>query len=396
VTGPRRLTLRELNRATLQRQWLLERRRATPAEAIGALAGLQAQHANSPYVALWSRVRDLAIADLETALEDRSVVKATVVRATLHLVAATDYHALDAAVAEARIANWAPTAKRAGLDAAALNQALLDYCREPRTVAEMETHLDGIAPDSRLAKVMPAGVGHAAFRIASAGGGLVHVPPSGLWRSHGKPRYVDAGVWLPADVRPGGDEGLQVAVARYLAAYGPASLGDIGKWVGEPRVSRVRAAVEALDERTVRLRGPDDRDLLDLATLSVPDGDAPAPARFLARWDSVLIAYDVRDRILPDAYRAAVIKKNGDFLPTVLVDGLVAGLWTVEATRVGAVLTITPFTKLPRAAKQDLEGEAERLVRFVEPEATSHAVAWSPVAWQPGQRRAYFQYSEPV
>ena len=380
MTGPRRLTLRALNRSTLERQWLLERRRATPAEAVGALAGLQAQHANSPYVALWSRVRDFAIADLEAALEDRSVVKATVVRATLHLIAATDYHALDAAVAEARVANWAPTAKRAGLDPAVLNEALLDYCREPRTVAEMEAHLDEIAPDSRLATVMPAGVGHAAFRIASAGGGLVHVPPSGLWRSHGKPRYIDARGWLPRERRPDGIEGLQVAVERYLAAYGPASLGDIGKWLGQPRVGRVRAAVEALGERIVSLRGPDERDLFDLAGMPTTDGDAPAPARFLARWDSVLIAYDVRARILPDAYRAAVIKKNGDFLPTVVVDGLVAGLWTVQAAKGEATLTITPFTELPRAAQRELQEEGERLVRFVEPEATSHAVAWSPVA----------------
>ena len=380
MTGPRRLSPRELNRATLERQWLLERRRATPAEAIGALAGLQAQHANQPYIALWSRVRDFAIRDLEAALEDHSVVKATVMRSTLHVVAATDYHALDAAGAEARMANWAPTARRAGLDAAALNLALLEYCREPRTVAEMEAHLDEIAPDSRLAKVMPAGVRHAAFRIASAGGGLVHVPPSGLWRSHGKPRYVDAGVWLPRERRPDGDEGLKVAVERYLAAYGPASLRDIGKWGGQSWVSRMRAAVEALGKRIVPFRGPDERDLVDLAGMSRPDGDTPVPARFLARWDSVLIAYDVRDRILPDAYRAAVIKKNGDFLPTVLVDGMVAGLWTVEAAKGAATLTITPFTKLPRAAQHELEEEAERLVRFVEPGADSHAVAWSPVA----------------
>jgi hypothetical protein len=379
VTGPRRLTLRELNRATLERQWLLERHRATPAEAIGALAGLQAQYANSPYVAQWSRVRDFAIADLEAALEDRSVVKATVMRTTLHLVAATDYHALDAAVAEARMVNWAPTAQRAGLDATALNRALLDYCREPRTVAEMEAELDRIVPDSRLATVVPAGVGHVAFRIASAGGGLVHVPPSGLWRSHGKPRYVDAGVWLPRERRPDGSAGLQVAVEHFLTAYGPASIGDIGKWAGQPRVSWVRAAVEALGDRIVTLRGPDERDLIDLVERSVPDGDTRAPARFLARWDSVLIAYDVRDRILPDAYRAAVIKKNGDFLPTILVDGLVAGLWTVGAAKGEATLTITPFTKLARDTRQELEAEGERLVRFVEPEATRYAVAWSPV-----------------
>ncbi len=293
MTGPRRLTPRELNRTTLDRQWLLQRHRAAPVEAIGALAGLQAQHANWPYIALWSRVRDLAIADLETALEQRSVVKSTVMRTTLHLLAATDYHAFDAAAAEARIASWAPTARRAGLDMVALNEVLLDYCSEPRTVAEMEAEMEAhprVAPDSRLAEVMPGGVGHGLFRIASAVGGLVHVPPSGLWRSHGKPRYIDARVWLPRLRRPDAAAGVRVAVERYLTAYGPASLGDIGKWVGQPRVSKVRAAVEAMGDRVVALRGPDERDLVDLVDLSVRDGDTRAPVRFLARWDSALIA----------------------------------------------------------------------------------------------------------
>ena len=378
MTTGRRVSAKELNRATLERQWLLERHRATPSEAVAALAGLQAQHANSPYIALWSRVRDFAIADLEAALQDRSVVKATVMRSTLHLVAAGDYRAFDAAMAEARMAIWAPTAKRAGLDLVALHKQLLDYCREPRTVAEMGPHLDGIAADSRLAEHVPAGVRNAAFRIASGGGGLVHVPPSGLWRSHGKPSYIDAGVWLPDTPRPDPATALQTAVERYLAAYGPASLGDIGKWMGQTRVPKIRAALTALGDRMVPLTGPDGRELMDLVELSRPAGDVVAPVRFLARWDSALIAYDVRDRILPDAHREAVIKKNGDFLPTILIDGLVAGLWGVDAKKDEAVLTIAPFSKVSAAARRDLEAEAERLVRFVEAGATRHEVAWKP------------------
>jgi len=251
-----RLSLRELNRATLQRQWLLDRQRATPAEAVGALAGLQAQHANSPYIALWSRVRDLAIGDVEAALKVRSVVKATVMRSTLHLVAAKDFFAFDAATADSRVANWTPTATKAGLDIDELHERLLTFCRAPRTVAEMEAELDRIAPDRDIARHRPAGVRHAAFRMAASGGGLVHVPPSGLWRSHGKPSYVDARAWLRRQTRPSPAKALQVAVERYLTAYGPASLGDIGKWLGQPRVTKVRAAVEALGDRVVSMRGP--------------------------------------------------------------------------------------------------------------------------------------------
>jgi hypothetical protein len=377
VTTGHRLSARELNRTTLERQWLLDRHRATSAEAVGALAGLQAQHANSPYIALWSRVQDFAIADLEAAIVDRSVVKATVMRATLHLVTARDLLAFDVASAELRVANWKATARRTGLDIANLNEQLLAYCHTPRTVADMEAHLDEVASDAALAEHTPSGVRHVPFRMASAGGGLVHVPPSGLWRSHGKPSYIDARVWLPRLARPDPDEAHRLSVERYLTAYGPASLADIGKWLGQPRLPRIRAAVAALGDRVVPVTGPDGRGLIDLVEAPSIDGDTDAPVRFLARWDSVLIGYDVRDRILPDTYRAAVIKKNGDFLPSILVDGLVAGLWAVETTRSEAVLTISPFTKVAVAIRTELEAEAERLVRFVEPEATRHAVAWA-------------------
>ena len=143
-----RLTTPRLNRATLERQGLLERHTGGAAAAIGRLAGLQAQHANQPYIALWSRLHDLAIADLQGALERRSIVRATVMRMTIHLVASVDFAAYDGAVAARRMAQWTSTAREAGVDLAELHGSLLAYCREPRTVAEMETHLDTIAPDS--------------------------------------------------------------------------------------------------------------------------------------------------------------------------------------------------------------------------------------------------------
>jgi hypothetical protein len=376
VTSGRRLSARELNRATLERQWLLERHRATRSEGIGAVAGLQAQHANWPYVALWSRVRDFTIPDLEGALTDRSVVKATLMRGTLHLVAADDFFVFDGAPGDSRTAGLASIAHRAGLDLKALHEELLAYCEEPRTVAEMEAHLDTIASDAEIGKHLARSVQHAAFQMASAGGGLVHVPPSGLWRSHGKPAYIDARVWLNGRPRLDSREALQQAVERYLAAYGPASIADIGKWMGQPGLPMVRGAVEALGDRIVPLTGADARDLIDLSDTPPIDGDVDAPVRFLARWDSVLIGYAVRERMLPDDYRDAVIKKNGDILPTFLVDGLVAGLWAVEATRGAAVLALTPFKKATAAARQDLEAEAERLVRFVEADATRYVVAW--------------------
>jgi hypothetical protein len=377
ATGPE-LSLRRLNRTTLLRQSLLERSAWGAAEAVQRLAGLQAQNANSPYVALWSRIRDFAIADLESALEEGSVVKATLMRSTLHLVAASEYPAFDVVPAEARIRNWTPTATRAGVDIGSLHERLLRFASEPRTVAEMEASIGGAADGRKIADHAPSGVRSVAYRVASAPGWLVHVPPSGSWGSFAKPRYVDASVWLPEAVRCDPAEALRVATERYLAAYGPASAEDIGKWVGQPRIGRVRETLEALGDRVRLFRDEDGRQLVDLHDAPLATGDEAAPARFLARWDSAIIGYDRRERIMPPNLAELAIRlKNGDFLPTFTVDGFVAGIWMVETTRHEAILTLTPGGPVPSSVRTELTDEAERLVRFVAADVSRHEVRWA-------------------
>jgi hypothetical protein len=371
---PDRRSLRQLNRATLARQGLLDRHRGSVAEVIGRLAGLQAQHANPPYIALWSRRTRQTIRALEVALADRSVVKATLMRTTLHLVAATDYPAFDVASAEGRVANWRPTARRAGVDMEDVHERLLTFCARPRSVADIVAWLDDEAP--RISKATPAGVRNGAFRVASAGGGLVHVPPSGSWRSHDKPRYVAARVWLEGYERPSADDALATATERYLAAYGPASIADVGKWLGLPRLPRLRAAVATLGDRIVTSTGDDGRELVDIDGRPTPRADRAASPRFLSRWDSALIGYDVRDRLMAPAHRSAVMKANADVLPTFLVDGFVAGTWSIERSGEAAILRLEPLDSIRPAERRALEREGGRLVRYHEADAADYEVRW--------------------
>ena len=332
-------------------------------------------HRTSPSGRGWTGSRS---PDLERALDDRTVVKATVMRGTLHLVAAADYPTFSVASSVARIANWRPSADRVGIRTADLHRRLLAYCSEPRTIAEMEADLETVVPDASLVGKVPSGVRHVAFRMADAHGWLVHVPPSGRWESFAKPRYIDASVWLPDAERPSPEDALRIAVERYLPAYGPASVADIGKWVGQPRLPQVRAALEALGDRVRRLRGPDGRELVDLDGAPLATGEEPAPVRFLARWDSILIGYERRDRILPDAIAEDVIRsKHGDFLPSFTVDGYVAGTWAVADVAGRTVVTLTPSVSIPAAARNEVTEEAERLVGFLT-RGTGGEVRWQP------------------
>jgi Winged helix DNA-binding domain len=367
---------RVLNRTTLLRQSLLERTQENVAPAVGRLAGIQAQHANAPHVALWSRVAGFESAKLEGALERRTVVKATSIRSTLHMVAARDYPAFDTGTSVTRVVVWAATMRRAGIDIHGIHQRLLAYAAEPRTVDEMEAFLEELAPDVRLAAHAPSGVRRVAFRIVSAYGGLVHVPPSGFWREHRAPRYVAARGWLKGMKEPSADEALQRIVSRYLGAYGPASVADIGRWMGERKAPRIRKALDALGDAIRRDHAEDGRELVDLADGPLASGDEPAPARFLSRWDSVVIGYDDRTRILPPKLSAAVIKKNADILATFLVDGLIGGTWKSETVKGRGILRLSPLVRVPKAARRALDEEGERLVRFVERDADCHEVSW--------------------
>src|SRR5689334_18817916 len=85
------LTTRELNRAVLARQMLLERAAGSPEQAAARVAGLQTQYAPSGYVGLWSRLSGFARPDLTDALLAGRVVQAWVMRCTIHMVAAADY-----------------------------------------------------------------------------------------------------------------------------------------------------------------------------------------------------------------------------------------------------------------------------------------------------------------
>ena len=59
---------------------------------------------------------------------------------------------------------------------------------------------------------------------------------------------------------------------------------------------------------------------------------------------------------------------------TILVDGFVRGAWKVEKAKGTATLVIEPFASLTKQNRAALEGEGERLARFVEAEAKAYAV----------------------
>jgi Winged helix DNA-binding domain len=349
------LTQRDLNRAVLARQLLLERERHPVPRAVERLGAIQGQWSLSPYIALWSRLEGFERDQLTRAFEKRRVVKATLMRITLHVISARDFLALAPIWIEQRREEF----RRKGQDPDELERQLRAALAEQhRTHSELYVELPDVYT-WRVRSLVP----------------LVHVPPSGTWRYHGPTQLTEAERWLK---KPPGDpaSGARLLVERYLGAFGPASQSDLLRFSGA-RVKDVKPGLDALEKRIVRYRSEDGRELLDLRGAPLPDPETDVPARFLPKWDSAILAYDRRGRILPDAYAKTVIKVNGDVVPTFLVDGLIAGQWDVQRKKDAAALTLTPYARVSKAWKQALEEEGERLLRWHEPDAASFALRWS-------------------
>jgi hypothetical protein len=335
------LTLRELNRALLERQMLLKRKRLGVQEAVERLCALQAQYSLSPYIALWSRLTGFPREQLPRALEGREVVKSTLFRITLHITSARDYPYFAAAFLPAA---QEMTARVTPEQTAKLSRKVHAASKKPLTHEQLE---------ALAAEEMG---GRWRTRILAP---LLHLPPSGTWRFWGTPTLLGMKTWLGVDL-PDREEGAKRIVERHLAAFGPATQQDLLRFAGV-RVGDLRPGLEQLELRAYRdERG---RKLLDLPRAPLPDGETPAPIRFLPKWDSSILAYapPERTRILPEKFRSTVIRKNGDVLPTVLVDGFVAATWNIDRKR---GLEIEPLRRLTKTERAEIDEEGERLVEF--------------------------------
>jgi hypothetical protein len=346
------LTTRELNRALLARQLLLQRAKLPVPRAIERLAGLQAQHASSPYIQLWARLEAFRREQLTRALERRNVVKALLMRGTLHLVTPTDYWSFATVRRELGGVLWPPAYEKLVPKArlAELARASLKELRgTQRTLTEMLTLLE---PHAR-APATPAFL----WRRLQGHAFVIHVPPSGTWGYHKEGVYAPADEWIPGEA-PKPAVAFEHLVRRYLAAFGPATKHDIGQWAGLPRLTPIADALERLELRTFRdERG---RTLYDLPRAPLPDPETPVPVRLVPRFDNLVVSHDDRTRILGDVPVNRIVTKNAIVHATILVDGFVAGTWQLENGRV----KLEPFKRLSRETRAALTDEVAKLEEF--------------------------------
>jgi hypothetical protein len=374
---PDRLGLRALNRATLHRQLLLDRTPVTAIHAVRHLAGLQAQAPLAPYVGLWTRLAGFRHQELKDLISERAVVRAHLMRNTVHLVDAGDFvrfRPLFQALLDRHLAgNFGRNL--VGVDLAELAAAAAAVLGETAlTRVELGARL---AP--RWPEHDPASLAYAASHLLP----LVQVPPRGLWgEPNSRAAFMLAGVWLnapapapasaPALASVSRSTMLEQLVLRYLTAYGPASVADVQAWSG---LSRLREVTERLGTRLRAFAGPDGAELLDLPDAPRPDPDVAAPPRFLPEYDNLLLSYAERSRVIPHRRPVPLPPGHGATGGTLLVDGR----WQADWKIVKGVLEIEPFVPLSASDRDAVAAEGERLLGFATPAIAVRDVRFAPV-----------------
>ena len=363
------LSLRELNRALLARQMLLERQKVTVVDAVERLGGLQAQWAPAPFVALWTRIKAFARDDLTRPIDRGQLIKATLMRATLHLVSAREYPAYSRATMDGRFGAWRPPGGPVLRELERMHADVMKFAATtPRTREEIQGRVAAHMPpsaakDERLRNWF--------LWAAVATSGLVWESGGAHFEYRQLARHVAPRAALRRSPKP--DTAYDLVVRHHLAAFGPASVQDIASW-SSIRVPHIRAALGRMTD-LVRFRDDKGHELFDLKKAPRPDADTVAPARFLARFDAAILGHDAaeRTRILPAEYKKQVIF-SAEVWTTFLVDGFVAGRYKLGATKKEAVLELLPFKPLRKADKAALVDEGEQLVRFYFPNHASHHV----------------------
>jgi hypothetical protein len=356
----------QLNRATLARQMLLAREKISTLGAIERLVAMQAQLARPPYVGLWTRVQGFKRDDLTKLFTSRKAVRGTHLRGTLHVMSAKDFARFRGAIQPGLSGGMQAILRdrMKGFDLDSVTEAAREvFAKGPTGFEPVRQH---------LIKKFPKGDERAMGYAARLQIPLLQVPDEGRWGYASAADFTLADKWLGTKISS--DESPDDLLLRYLAAFGPASVTDAQTWAG---LGRLRDAFERLRPKLVTFRDERGRELFDLPKAPRPDAETDAPVRFLPEFDNILLGHDDRTRVVADVHRKHVYLPGLRVAATLLVDGSVAGTWSVESKKNVTTIVIQPFTKYAKATRDEAEKEGTSLARFMEPDAKDIAVRFA-------------------
>jgi hypothetical protein len=309
-----------------------------------------------PHLALWDRLAGYDPAELDGLMTSRAVVRTQLMRTTIHTVTAADALGLRPLLQPVLDRTFSGTAwgqRLRGTDVSAVVAEAAEMLGErPLSRAELQRKLAARHPGLDAEAV--------AFGV-SYWVPWVQPTPRGLWTSSSAAVMALVSAELGETTTP---MSLEDLVTRYLAAFGPASVRDVQAWCG---LTKLREVVYRLGPRLRRFRTDDGAELYDVPDRPLPDPDTPAPVRFLAEYDNVVLSHADRSRVVADADHLLLNGGPGGWSGTVLVDGLLRATWAARRDGDDMVLSVRPSEAVTSSEAADVVEEGGRLLAFLAP-----------------------------
>lgn len=330
-------------------------------DVASAMCGVRAQLPSTAELTLWARVDGLEQGEVKRALEDERTLVKTWIRNTLHLVPADDL-ALYVAVLHPRPEGPSDAWLRMRGVTRKQYEAILENVPRaldgrPRTREQLADRLAELAgPDVREAALFSWG---GVLKQSARRGDLCFGPPRGR-----NVTFVRPDRWLRRPLRADPVRAGRDFVRRFLAAYGPVSSVDFGRWIEEPTRAKalLRASADELTE--VEVEGRRAWALTsDMAVLTA--GRRPRGVRLLPAFDQYITGPRPREAFVPAGGIPRVYGQQGSVSPVLLVDGRAAGIWSHERHGDTIRVEVEPFQPLRPKVRKDLVDEVERLAAFL-------------------------------
>jgi hypothetical protein len=355
---------------TLRRHHLIEPARPELAvDVIDDILGLNAQGALNYQLSLWSRVEGLDRGFVRRALtEEKTLVRSWLMRDTVHIVPSRSFPNMRAALMESLMGEWNRWTVKTGSKEALKSweehypEVLEALAEGPLTANEILAELEWSREDGKR-------ILHRVIREMSLQGLLCHASSSGQWHHDTEHTFSRVDKWLPgADIdETDRDEAKKRLVVGYLRGFGPASISDFSYWTGmrvrdggyffkliedsieEIHITGQRASCYLLKE--------DLSDLLD-------SDDIPATARLLPQFDSLIMGHKDKERFIDPSSRSKIFLPRADVAATILLDGLVKGVWKMKREKKKWNLELRTFENIPEEDRSKIESEVDRLRKF--------------------------------
>jgi len=342
------------------------------AGVVGDVCGVQAQVTAMARIALWARLRDLTVDDVEQALvRKRTIVKTWSMRGALHLLPSNELLLYLRGLMPTRLPREQRWIQGAGLK------------EEETTAMIIEALKEGPVTRAQLVSLLAKELGTKTKDWFDGGWGRETLGSNTSWQlvrpavmrglvcfgpSHGQEiTFTRVDEWLREPLSmPSEEKAEDALVRRHLHAFGPADAKDLWSWSGV-YVRRIRVILDRLRDELVEVDMGRRRGFLlrkDLPDLEKASSE-PGIVRLLPSFDPFLLGHRDRDYLVDRAHYKQVYKDQGWLAPVVLVDGRVAGTWSYQRHPRKLAVEVKMFAAFKKETRAKAKEEAYDLARFL-------------------------------